>query len=470
MVDDLLGHDTTDLTALVRDRVVSPRELIDACLRRIEAVEPVVNACCAVFDEEARVAAAAAERALVVGEPVGPLHGIPVAVKESIWIGGKRSTSGSRVYADFVAPEDAVAVARLRAAGAIVLVQTTMPELGTAGHTASELFGITRNPWNPERTPGGSSGGSGAVVAAHGVPLALGTDGGGSIRKPAAFCGIAGIKPTFGRIPAAAGLRSQSLVVLGPMARSARDLALALGVLAGSDPRDPSCLPVPATDVLAEVDGALSEAPRIAWSADLGVVALEPSIRAGFASAVSRLSELDWPQDEATPPGAEISELTWRILLAEAGRLPAGREHLIRDPEALDVFERASGMLAVDAQQARIERGQLARAWEEFFTRYDLLVTPTVGFEPPPADAEQARNVWQDYASAFALTAAANLTGQPAVTIPAGITASRLPYGIQVTGPRGADARCLAAALTLERVLQFPQPPIEALPALPAPH
>src|SRR5438874_5459609 len=234
-----------DIAELIRAKKLSPVEATEAALARIDALDPTLNACCLVAAEQARAAAREAEIAVTKGEPLGPLHGVPVSIKDVLFTRGLTTTGGSRLFADHVPDEDAIAVARLKAAGAVLLGKTNTSEFGHKAVTENPLFGVTRNPWNPALTPGGSSGGAAAAVASGCGPLALGTDGGGSIRIPAAFCGVYGFNPSYGRVPDRSGFPSGFAPVshVGPVTRTVRDAALVLDVIAGGDDRDRHSLP-----------------------------------------------------------------------------------------------------------------------------------------------------------------------------------------------------------------------------------
>jgi Asp-tRNA(Asn)/Glu-tRNA(Gln) amidotransferase A subunit family amidase len=461
---ELLGYDAFTLAQMVRSGQVSATETVRASLLRIEEANPAVNALTEVLGEEALASAKEIDASISRGSDVGALCGVPVIVKDSIWMKGSTATLGSRSLADFVAPEDAVAVERLRAAGAIVVARSTMPEFGVPGFTRSELFGVTRNPWNLERTPGGSSGGSSAALAACMVPLALGTDGGGSIRKPAAYVGATGLKPTFGRIPRGpGGTLNRTMTVVGPMARSVRDLALSLSVLAGWDPRDPLCLPDDPRDYLADMASALAPRPRVAWSVDLGVIDVDPVIRDGVVRALEMTERLGWRLTQTHPPAEGLAEVARGILASESDGPPEGSRGLL-EPATLRSLESVLSLSAVDAYRAQLARDRLNRAWEEFFVEHDLLVLPSVAAQACSADPRPEEEAALFGLDAFLLGVAANVTGQPSVAVPIGLSPDGMPLGVQVMGPRGSDARCLAAAAAIERAVDFRRPGVLELP------
>jgi Asp-tRNA(Asn)/Glu-tRNA(Gln) amidotransferase A subunit family amidase len=438
--------DASATAELVRSGTLSPAEAVEAVLETIAAAEPAVNAFTVLRADEALTEA----KALEAKEPHGPLHGVPVSVKDVVWTRGMRTTDGTEAYADFVPDEDAVAVERLRAAGAIVVGKTNNPELCLDGITDNAIFGLTRNPWSLDRTPGGSSGGAAASVA-YGGPLALGSDGGGSIRIPASFCGVAGLKPTFGLVPNRPGFRGwPTLSVCGPIARSVRDLALALDVLAGPDPRDPASF---AGRVLPAVEpGAL----RIAASEDLGFAAVDPAVRTAFRAAVDRLAGEGHAVEEAHPATGDPAELWTTIALAEGHA--SHRRLLGRLGERAQAFveagSRASAAAYLDALD---ERGRFAREWLSFFEGYDVLLTPAMQLTAFPVGQVMpteidGRPVDPEREDWCAFCYALNLTGQPGISVPCGFDQDGLPIGLQVVGPRLGEATILGLAAAWEKL------------------
>src|SRR6266481_1570691 len=269
-VDELVWRPATELAALIRSKQISPVELTEAVLARIDALNPRLNAFCLVAHDLARRGAREAEIAVTKAEPLGALHGVPLSIKDVIFTRGLRTTGGSRLFAEAVPDDDAVVVGRLRAAGAVLLGKTTTSEFGHKAVTESPLFGVTRNPWNLERTPGGSSGGAAAAVASGCGPIALGSDGGGSVRIPAAFCGLVGLKPSYGRVPLGVGFPGWDHVShVGPLARSVRDAAAVLDVIAGGDDRDRESLPREPGSYVEACAGSI-KGLNVAWTPDLG--------------------------------------------------------------------------------------------------------------------------------------------------------------------------------------------------------
>jgi len=353
---DLCFTPAVGLAELIRRRALSPVEIVRAVLERIERVNGHLNGYVAVHAERALDEARAAERAVMVGESFGPLHGVPVSIKDNLWTAGERVTYGSRLLADFVATEDAPSVAGLRAAGAIFVGRTNLPEFAWRGSTDNRLFGESRNPWDLSRTPGGSTGGGAAAVAAGLAPLALGSDGAGSIRIPASFCGLVGLKPTFGRVPMYPAAGGNELVAhVCPLARTVRDTALMMNAIARRDPRDPFALPDDGVDYLAACDEPLvarDRAPiRIAWSPDLGFAPVERETREIAEAAARAFTELGLSVEEASPDLGDPSAIL-RTLYggaqagAHASRSPEQKAQM--DPELVAYAEASSGLGVVD--------------------------------------------------------------------------------------------------------------------------
>jgi Asp-tRNA(Asn)/Glu-tRNA(Gln) amidotransferase A subunit family amidase len=322
--------------AAIRRHELSPVALVDECLSRVHELDGEINAFTVVLEEQARATARDIERRVAAGDPVGPLAGVPVAVKDHIWLQGELATNGSRALANFRPDEDAVPVARLKAAGAVVIGKTNNPEFCYRAYTANEVFGVTRNPWNPTRTPGGSSGGSAASVAAGMVPVALGTDGGGSVRIPAAFCAIVGLKGTFGLVPKLPGFRGwPTLSVDGPMTRSVRDAALALEVMAGPAPADDLSYPSPRADYIAAASNERDLTPlRVAYSVDLGFAPVEQDVRRRFHQAVEHLAASGVKLVESHPPPRDPVPLWNTIATIES--FASERPLLEQSPELIE--------------------------------------------------------------------------------------------------------------------------------------
>lgn len=456
VTDDLLWRSALDLASLIRTKQVSPVEVADLVLARIEAVNPKLNAFCCVAAEAARTAAREAEIAVMKGEPLGLLHGVPFSAKDVLDTRGIPTTHGSRLFADGIPDRDAVAVGRLRAGGAVILGKTATSEFGHKAVTESPLFGITRNPWNLDCTPGGSSGGAAAAVASGLGPIALGTDGGGSVRIPAAFCGVFGFKPSYGRVPVYPASPAWSHVShVGPIARTVHDAAAMLDVMAGSDDRDRHSLPGTTGPYREACDDEV-KGLHVAWSADLGYAAVAPEVRALCENAAAEFESLGC-HVEVVSPGWESPEEWFGTLIAAqfyaawSDRLPADESLMDR---SLVKFIRKGG--AVSTRDYLVASAAAEAYWEEvrgFLERFDLLLTPTVAVppfaagEPPPREiAGEAVSVlgWMPFTYPF------NLTGQPAASVPVGLGEAGLPVGLQIVGRRHADRTVLAAARAFE--------------------
>jgi aspartyl-tRNA(Asn)/glutamyl-tRNA(Gln) amidotransferase subunit A len=454
--NELLRRSALELAASIRAKQVSPVQVAEAVLARIEALNPRLNAFCLVAADVALNAAREAEIAVVKGEPLGPLHGVPFSIKDVIFTRGLRTTGGSRLFADAVPEEDAVAVARMRAAGAVMLGKTNTSELGHQALTDNPLFGPTRNPWNLELTPGGSSGGAAAAVASGLGPLALGTDGGGSLRIPAAFCGVYGFKPSAGRVPQYPAFPGWEHVgVTGPITGTVRDAALLLDVIAGDDDRDRHSLPREPRSYLQGCDDDI-RGLHVAWTPDLGYAAVDPRVLAVCENAAAEFESLGC-HVEVVNPAWEDPEETFRTIVAAqfyahwSDQLPAQEGQL--DP-LLVKFIRRGG--AVSAREYVLAMDRARAYWHEaqtFLARFDLLLTPTVSVLPFPVTERPPRRVGEQDVSVLGwmpFTFPFNLTGQPAASVPAGVTEDGLPVGLQIVGRRNADRTVLAASAAYE--------------------
>jgi aspartyl-tRNA(Asn)/glutamyl-tRNA(Gln) amidotransferase subunit A len=466
---DLAWTPATELAALIRRKKVSPVEVVEAVLDRIDKVDKRLNAFCLLRGEDARREAKAAERALTKrGAKLGPLHGVPFSVKDLVITKGVRTSFGSPLYRDNVPTEDAPIVERLKAAGGILLGKTNTPTLGWIGATHNLLFGITRNPWNPERTPGGSSGGASAAAAAGFGPLHVGTDGGGSIRIPASLAGVFGHKPSFGRIPTYPASAAWSLSHVGPMTRTVGDAALMMNVCAGPDERDPNSLPETRVDYVRAL-GAGVKNLRLAYAEDLGwSERIDPEVARACRTAARAFRQAGCRLDEIEPKWPSPRACWFEIFGGGiAARLApyAGR----RDEIEPNLWKQVEAILAhgpTDYVQAWFERLTWWQHPRALFEKYDLLLTPTlarpafpVGLEHPTEIAGQPVSpwAWTPYTYAF------NLTGQPAASLPCGFTRERLPIGLQIVGRRFDDVTVLRAAAAFERLRPWAgsRPPVD---------
>jgi len=451
--DDLAFMSVADLSGAIRTKRVSPVEVVGAVLDRIERLNPRLNAYCLVTGESARQEAREAEAAVMRADPLPPLHGVPISVKDIVITRGVRTTFGSRIYENNVPGEDAPLVARLKVAGGIMVGKTTTPEFGWKGVTDSPLFGITRNPWNLERTPGGSSGGAAAAVAAGLAPLAVGTDGGGSIRIPGSFCGVFGLKPTCGLVPVYPAAATGTLTHMGPMSRTVRDAALMLQVMAGPDDRDPLSLPSTSANFAAALEAGVRDL-RVAWSPTLGYATVDPEVRAVTEAAAKRFQGLGCRMDQVDRVFDDPDPI-WAPLFygGIAGRLNDSLEEWRSrmDPGLVEAIEAGRKMGAMEFVKAGLARASFFEVVRKFFTQYDLLLTPTLavasfaaGFDQPRERGTGSGLAWVAFTYPF------NLTGQPAATVPCGFTRDGLPIGLQIIGKRLEDSTVLRAAAAYE--------------------
>jgi aspartyl-tRNA(Asn)/glutamyl-tRNA(Gln) amidotransferase subunit A len=463
------GSDIAYLTAReladnYRGGALSPVEAVLALFDRLEAVEPRINAFSIVDRDGALTAARQAEARWRRGEPKGPLDGVPVTIKDLVLMRGFPTRRGSHlVDPEQDWSEDAPATGRLREAGAVILGKTTTPEFGWKALGDSPLTGITRNPWDPARTPGGSSAGAAAACAAGIGPLHLGSDGAGSIRIPAAFSGVFGLKPSFGRVaahpPSAMGLLSHT----GPIARSVADAALMLNVLAGPDHRDPYALPPDGRDWLDGIEAGV-RGWRIGFSPALGYARVDPEIAAAVAAAARQFEALGAIVEEVDSVFPSPREALFTLWAAPAAKLlagfPAERKGLA-DPGLVATAAAGEGISAVEYLAADLVRNDLARQMAEFHRSYDLLLTPTMPIPALPVgqdlnDPENERH-WIDWSP---FTYPFNMTRQPGASIPCGLTGTGLPIGLQIVGPLYADDRVLRAARAFEATQPLRRPPL----------
>ncbi len=454
MKNDLCSQSATELLALYRKKKVSPVEVIRAVLERIEKLNPVLNAFCLVDEGQALGKARQSEKRWAKGLPQGLLDGVPVSIKDLLLTRGWPTLRGSKTI-DPKGPwnDDAPAVARLREHGAILLGKTTTPEFGWKGVTDNPLTGITRNPWNPKMTPGGSSGGGAAAVAAGMGPLTVGTDGGGSIRIPCSFTGLFGIKPSFGRVPAWPLSPMGTVAHVGPMTRSVEDAALMLNVLSLPDGRDWHSLPYDARDYRVGLEDGV-KGLRIAYSANLGYAKVDRGIAAIVKSAVRKFQDLG-AVVEAKDPGFEdcgpLFAAHWFPGAAYVVRNTHPSKRRLMDKGLLETARMGEKVSNAEYLAAMQRRGALGILMNRFHETWDLLVTPTLPLAAFAAGKEVANLLkekrWTDW-SPFSYPF--NLTQQPAATVPCGLTRKGLPVGLHIVGPRYADALVLRAARAFE--------------------
>jgi len=448
-----------EIARRIARRELTAGEVVDAHLDRIHEVNPTVNAVTTVLADSAMAEASRIDGALARGETLGPLAGVPFTVKENIDVAGHPSTDGVVAFRDRVAAVDAPAVAQLRAAGAIPLARTNMPDLGMRWHTDSGLFGATRNPWNAALSPAGSSGGEAVALATGMSPLGIGNDYGGSIRLPSAAAGTVGLRPTMGRVASASSTNPfpppttvQLFAVDGPMGRRVEDVSLAYELMCGADPRDPKWVPAP---VVEEVPDQI----RVAVTIDPGAGGVDPAISAAVRRAADALADAGAIVEEAEPPQVLESAELWRTLTT--AELLGVLDSVIRPLGSADASTYLGQSMAHVARldlagyvDGLARRHAIAAAWSDFYADHDLVLGPvatqpihTVGFDLGGADNADA--LWHSHR----LVVSVNLLGLPALVVPVGLDDSHLPQGVQLIADRFRESTCLHAGLLVERGL-----------------
>jgi Asp-tRNA(Asn)/Glu-tRNA(Gln) amidotransferase A subunit family amidase len=449
----------TELARRIRAKEVSPVDVVKNSLARIDEVNPKLNCFCFVYPEEALRKAREAEAAVMAGKVLGPLHGVPIAIKDLTPTKGKRTTLGSYTHEHWVPDRDAAIVEKLAAAGAIMVGKTTTPEFAYSSFTESPLWGITRNPWNSERTPGGSSGGSGAAVASGCVPLAEGTDMGGSVRIPAAWCGLVGLKPSLGRIPLDI-LPSvfDNISHFGPLARTIDDARLFLAAAQGPDERDIQSIGTPLS-----LDGPQPgsvKGMRFALNIDLGCYVVDPEVEAAVRAAARALADAGAVVEEVgiswTRRIADAWVEIWQVFMAAyfGHLLEQYREKM--DPHVVALIEAGNTMPATHYKRLEIERTEQWRSFSPILQKYDAFLCPTMRVPATPVgDRDERYYAMREDGRYYGL----DMTGQfnllapcPALSVPAGWSKAGLPIGLQIVGRRWRDDTVLTIGKALEAV------------------
>ncbi|MBO1074345.1 amidase [Roseomonas marmotae] len=446
------------LLASYARRRLSPVEALQAIMERVARYNPWVNAF-AMLNPRALAEAGASEARWAAGRPIGPLDGVPVTVKDLLNVQGMPTRRGSKTTDSRPATEDAPAVIGLKAAGAVILGKTTTTEFGWKTPGDSPLHGISRNAWNPERTVGGSSCGAGAAGAANFGPMHVGTDAGGSIRIPAAYCGLVGLKPSYGRIPQWPHSAFGQVSCAGPMTRSVRDAALMFSAMAQADLRDPYCMPDDPRDWRHGIEDGVAGL-RVAVVKQLGYA---PPVDAEGEAAVELAARLLAEQgaiveyaDPDLPDTRQIFGRVWGVALARLVATTPPEQRELLDKGLEEVAEREGGMSAIDFLGAEAMRTQAAHAMARFHLKYDLVLTPTTPTAAFAADAptlKPTEALWRDWAP---WTFTFNLTRQPAITVPIGMDESGMPRGVQFAAAQLRDDLCLRAARAIERAVTLP--------------
>ncbi len=451
---DLWRLSATDLAAAFRSGSASAREIVEAHLGRIAATNDALNAITRVLGDEALAEADAQDAARARGDALGPLAGVPMTVKENVDVAGSATTQNVPVMKDVVPPIDAPHVAQLKRAGAIVIGRTNLPEFALRWHTDGVLNGPTVNPWDAGRTPGGSSGGDAAALAAGMTPLGNGNDYGGSLRVPSQFCGTTAIRPTYGRVadhsavaPGELSPSLQTMAVQGPMARHVRDLRLALEACSGRDARDPSWTPAP-------LDGAPADEPlRVAMCADPGGLGVHPDVAQAVSRAGAALADAGFEVEEVALPAVERAAVLWLAIVFTDIRsmmLPVMRPILGAD--AIAFLEAGLALVPdlslIEYQRAVAERKAVAREWAQFHDRYPIVLSPACS-EPAFAVGADLTGEAAPLIRAMRMLIAINLLGLPSAAVPTGV-ANGLPQGVQLIGDRYREDLCLGAAQAIE--------------------
>jgi len=456
-VDKLIYASATELACAIRSKQVSSREVVEAYLERIERVNPKLNAVVQLMAEEACAQARRADDALASDHIKGPLHGVPVTIKDNIEVAGVCCTGGTEGRASFVPSRDATVVSRMRDAGAIILGKTNMPELGLAFETDNLIYGCTNNPYDLSCTPGGSSGGEAAIIAAGGSPLGLGNDMGGSIRLPAHFCGVAGIKPTFGRVPRTGtfpwpGNWLEMLWQNGPIARFVEDLILALPIIAGVDWRDHTVVPMPLGDAQ-KVD---FKSLRVAFHTDNGILSPTPETVQTVKKAVKVLSDAGLVVEEDRPEGIEQSFEIFAFLgAADGGDGVEKLLHMVGTREvhpwlqALLGFYRTQTMTTAEFSSLMVKWAMFRSSMLSFMKKYDVIICPACAYPAQP----HGTTIKAEMIAGFSYTMTYNLTGWPSAVVRGGTSPEGLPIGVQVVAQPWREDVALAVAKHIENAL-----------------
>lgn len=457
-----------EIASMIRIGAVTAVEVLEKCLARVDALDHELHAFVERTDGLAREQAAAVDAAVARGDDLGPLAGVPIAIKDLIATAGVTTRNGSVAYADWVPDEDDIVVERVKNAGALILGKTTVPEFGYSGVGHNPVSPAARNPWNPNLTPGGSSAGSAVAVATGMAPLALGSDGGGSVRIPASLCGLVGFKASMGRVPLYPGCRDErypgvssweSLEHIGPMTRTVADAALLMSVIAGPDPRDRHSLPagdVDWTGCVANTSAGRLVGLRIAYSPDLGYLPVDPRVRDVVGHAVTTFEQLGATVLEVDPGIDDPRDHFWPLVMADSDLV--GMRQLVADygdrmsPHLVDLIEHP--WTAEDFTTAQMVRKRVVNQLARFMRDYDLLITPTLSVPAFPLGMqgpELIDNRMVDSGSWLGFLNIFNMTGQPAMSVPAGSTDDGLPIGMQIVGGHLADGDVVIAGALFEQ-------------------
>lgn len=461
-IPELCSLSATEQRALIGAREISSEALLDAHLAWIEQVNPDVNAICTLVADLAREQARAVDGRIAAGEDPGALAGLPAAIKDLVNTAGIRTTHGSPLFAKHVPDRDALHVARMKQAGAVIIGKTNTPEWGAGSQTFNTLFGATATPYDLARTAGGSSGGAAAALAARMLPLADGSDLGGSLRNPAAFCNVVGFRPSAGRVPAPERLLGWNpMSVLGPMGRTVADVGLLLSVMAGPDPRDPLSLQDDPTAFVNDLKADMS-GMRIAWSEDLGFLPVQADVRQTFARAQSHFDSIGCVLDDSIPDLRDAPEV-FQTLRAHAfagsfATVFESQRQLFKDTIQWNT-EKGLAQTGVEVARAEAAHTSIYRRMLGFFESHDFLVLPTTQLTPFPKTEEWVREIegeqFENYLQWMEICSVISVTGAPVAAMPCGFTEAGLPVGLQIVGRPGADLSVLRMARAFEEAAPF---------------
>jgi aspartyl-tRNA(Asn)/glutamyl-tRNA(Gln) amidotransferase subunit A len=449
-------RDATALAALIRTKQLSSREVVQAHLDRVAAVNPKINAVVTLMAEQALTSADAADSAVSGGAPLGPLHGVPFSIKDSLDTAGTLTQRGSKLFAGLIPDKDATAVARFKAAGGIPLMKTNLPEFSTWTESDNRVTGRTNNPWNLERTPGGSSGGESAALAAGMSPIGIGSDVMISVRGPAAFTGVAALKATHGRIPYTGHYPrvTSHWWHVGPMARTIRDVALGYSILRGPDGIDGYA--IHPRDAQADGGGLAGQPVRVGWVSDAAFAPVDPEITAAVAAAAAQLADLGCAVEEVTlpflgDPFGTLATLVYGELAPSIKALVSGRESELHAVGAGIIATPDPSFADFAAAHAKVEA--LRSAFAGFFQKYDVLLTPVTPMTATPHGAKElvVNGVKASWTHVMAATSPFNMTGLPALSVPYALSSEKLPIGIQLVGKWLDEATILRLGAMLER-------------------
>ncbi len=469
-MSELVWLTAVELAALIRRGEVSAVEVLTAHLERIDAVNPELNAIVTYLPEEALELARLADERQARGDQLGPLHGLPIAHKDLFETAGIRTTMGSPAFSDYIPESDDLIIARLKQAGCITLGKTNVPEFGAGSHTFNTVFGATRNPYDTSRTCGGSSGGAAVALAAGMIPIADGSDMGGSLRNPASFCNVVGLRPTPGRVPSYPKSNAWStLGVDGPMGRTVQDVALMLQAIAGYDSRAPISLQQPASDFAAELERDFAGV-RLAWSPDLGGLPVDPQVTATIERQLPTFSNLGCVVEHAEPDFRDAYDIfqtlrAWNFEQSFAEHFAEFGEEAFKETIRWNV---AQGRILSAGQISRTEakRTELFHRVREFLKHYEYLLLPTAQLPPFPIEWEYPREIagiaMNTYIDWMMTCAYITVTGLPAISVPCGFTADGLPVGLQIVGRPRADSAVLQLAYAFQEATRIyeQRPPV----------